>query len=88
MKSLLNDHGFSYFLNNQKVSQLQLNKVIQKIYDQFYQEFYACINLSSKMETFKKFSKRFKLEKYFMSVEAEKHRIALADFAALHIYLW
>ena len=80
VKSLLNDHGFSYIWNNQDVSQKQLNTVIQRMYDQFYQEFYACINVSSKMKTFKKISKLFILEKYITSVEVEKHRIALSRF--------
>ena len=80
VKSLLNDLGFSYLWNNQVISQLQLNMVIQRIYDHFYQTFNASTNLSSNMETFKEISKLFKLEKYITSVDVEKHRIALSRF--------
>ena len=80
VKLLLNELGFSYLWNNQEMSQLQLSMVIQRTHDQFYQEFYASINLSSKMETFKTISKHFKLEKYMTSVDVEKHRIALSRF--------
>ena len=62
------------------MSQLQFSMVIQRIQGQFYQEFYVSINLSSKMETFKTINYYFKLEKYIISVDVEKHRIALSRF--------
>ena len=43
VKLLLNELGFSYLWNNQEMSQLQLSMVIQRIHDQFYQEFCASI---------------------------------------------
>ena len=78
MKTLLNRLGFAYLWNSQEISQLQLIMVIQTIYDQFYQEFYATVNTASKMETFKTISKNFKFEKYLTSVDINKHRIALS----------
>ena len=78
VKTLLNNLGFSYLWNSQNISQLQLNMVIQTIYDQFYQEFYATINASSKLETFKTISKHFNLEKYITIIDIDKHRTALS----------
>ena len=78
MKTLLNRLGFAYLWNSQEISQLQLNMVMQTIYDQFYQEFYATVNTASKMETFKTISKNFKFERYLTSVDINKHRIALS----------
>ena len=78
VKTLLNSLGISYLWNSQSISQLQLNMVIQTIHDQFYQEFYATIDTSSKLETFRTINKHFKLENYITSIDIDKHRIALS----------
>ena len=76
--SLLNELGFSYLWNDQALSRSQLNMVIQRIYDHFFQEYYASYDISSKMDVFKTITKHFKLEKYISCIDIEKHRVALS----------
>lgn len=80
IKCLLNELGFSYLWINQEISQLQLNMVIQRVYDHFLQEFYTSVQLTSKMAIFKITTKHFQLEKYITSVNIDKHRISLSRF--------
>ena len=50
---LLNELGFTYLWNNQTLTKLQLEMVIQCIYDQYSQSGYGAVNASSKLENLK-----------------------------------
>ena len=77
VKMLLDELGFSHLWNEQSISHLQLELVVQRIHDHFLQTFYSSVEITSKLEVFKKLDKQFKLEKYITSVDIDKHRVAL-----------
>ena len=53
LKRLLDNLGFTYLWNSPNMSQLQfLNMVIQTVYDQFLQSWYADVNDSSKLSVY------------------------------------
>lgn len=78
--SLLNQLGFTYIWNSQNITKLQLNMVIQCVYDQYYQTYYESINSSSKLETLKCMNKIFGFEKYLSCISDDSHRIAVSRF--------
>ena len=59
--------------------------VIQTVYDQFLQSWYADVNDSSKLSVYHISNKIFKLEKYITDVENNNHRIALSRFRTSRI---
>ena len=63
VKMLLNEFGFTYLCNIQTMTKLQLQMVIQCIYDQYFQSWYSVVNTSSKLETC--LNKVFNFEKIF-----------------------
>ncbi|MEW8545044.1 MAG: reverse transcriptase family protein [Candidatus Thiodiazotropha sp.] len=80
VRTLLNELGFSYLWDSQSVSKLQLEKVIQMVYDQYYQSWYSDLNLSNKLDTIKSLNKIFCFEKYISCISNDRHRIALSRF--------
>ncbi|MEW8546880.1 MAG: reverse transcriptase family protein, partial [Candidatus Thiodiazotropha sp.] len=78
--SLLNNLGFTYIWNTQNITKMQLNMVIQCVYDQYCQSWYESINSSSKLETLKCLNKVFGFEKYLSCITVDGHRIALTRF--------
>ena len=80
VRNLLNELGFTYLWDLQCVSKLQLNMVIQTVYDQFCQNWYSELALSSKLDILKTLNKCFNFEKYLSCLNIEKHRIALTRF--------
>ena len=80
VRNLLNELGFTYLWDLQCVSKLQLNMVIQTVYDQFCQNWYSGLALSSKLDTLKTLNKCFNFEKYLSCLNIEKHRIAFTRF--------
>lgn len=77
---LLNDLGFSYLWNANTVSNLQLSRVIERVYDQFYQSWFESLRTSSKLSTYSKIKSKFGVEKYLHCVSNNKYRIELAKF--------
>ena len=53
IKSLLNELGFTYLWDNQTLTKLLVEMVIQCIYDQYFQSWYGAVNASSKLENLK-----------------------------------
>ena len=80
VNKLLNDLGFNYLWNNDNVTLLQLNKVIERLKDQYLQYFYSELNKCSKLITYNKIKKEFTREKYLDCVTNDKHRVALSRF--------
>lgn len=54
VETLLNDLGFSYLWNANTVSNLQLSRVIERVYDQFYRSWFESLRTSSKLSTYSK----------------------------------
>jgi hypothetical protein len=80
VKSLLNNLGFGYLWNNQNVSNIQIEKVIERIHDQFLQSWFSEIKAASKLDAFCQFKTSFQLEKYLNCVTNTKHQKALTRF--------
>lgn len=80
VRTLLNELGFTYLWDSQSMSKLQLDKVIQMVYDQFYQSWYSDLNLSNKLDTLKSLDKSFCFEKYVSCITNDKNRTALSRF--------
>ncbi len=62
VKSLLDNLGFSYSWNRNDVSKLQLNMVIQRLYDQYLQSWFGDIAISAKLSTYATFKSGFSME--------------------------
>ena len=80
VKTLLNNLGFAYLWNNENISRLQLNSVIDRLHDQYLQGFYAELRTSSKLSTYKEIKRCFTMEKYLACVKNAKHRTTLTRF--------
>lgn len=78
--SLLYQLSFTYIWNSQNITKLQLNMVIQCVYDKNYHTYYESINSASKLETLKCMNKVFGFGKYLSCYSDECHRIALSRF--------
>ena len=71
---LLNELGFSYLSDFQILCKLQLDMVIQTIYDQY------CQSWSNKLDTLKGVNKVFSFEKYISCISIEIHKVAPSRF--------
>ena len=80
VKTLLNNLGFAHLWNNENVLRLQLNRVIDRLHDQYLQGFYAELRMSSKLSTSNEIKRGLTMEKYLTCVNNTKHRIALTRF--------
>ena len=73
--------NLDFLWNNENVSRLQLNSVIDRLHDQYLQGFYAELHNSSKLSTYNEIKKKcFTTKKYLTCVKNAKHRIALTRF--------
>ena len=80
LKRLLDSLGFQFLWINQSMSRSQLNMVLQAVYDQFLQSWYADVGNTSKLSVYRHTDKHFKYENYLNDVVVEKHKIALSRF--------
>ena len=80
LKRLLDSLGFQFLWINQSMSRSQLNMVLQAVYDQFLQSWYADVGNTSKLSVYRLTDKHFKYENYLNDVVVEKHKIALSRF--------
>ena len=51
VKAMFSSLGFGYLWNVDTISKLQIEKVVERIYDQFLQGWYSDLSNSSKLET-------------------------------------
>ena len=77
IKNILNNLGFNYLWNNENESNMQLKRVIETLYDQHLQGFYAELRESSKLTTYNQIKGSFTTEKYLSCVKNVKHRTTL-----------
>ena len=59
-------------------TKLQINNVIERLYDQYYQEFFAMLDSKPKLKTYKTFKLQFCQEKYLTCIRNDLHRISLS----------
>ena len=77
LKSMLNDLGFSYLWNADTITSIQLQKVFERLYDQYLQKWFSELRTMSKLSTYNSFKSGFAIEKYLSCNTNEKYRIAL-----------
>ena len=75
---LLNNLGFNFLWNNSNVTNIQIDRAIERIIDQHLQSWYSQVDASPKLETYKTFKSSYEVEKYICSVSNVNHRKALA----------
>ena len=51
LKSMLNDLGFSYLWNADTITNILLQKVIERLYDQYLQKWFCVLRTMSKLST-------------------------------------
>ena len=78
IKNLLCEFGFAYLWESQSITNLQLQLVIQRLYDQYIQNWYSYVNNSPKLTTYKIVKIQFCHEKSFSCVLKNKHRVSLS----------
>ena len=69
-----------FLWNNEHITLLQLNKVIERLHDQYLQYFYSELSTCPKLITYNKIKREFIREKYLDCVTNDKVRIALSRF--------
>ena len=85
MKKLITDLGFNYLWNDNNVTKLQLNRMVETLHDQYLQKWFSDINNSSKLASYKMFKTVFDFEKYLTCIPNAKHITALSRFrCAVH----
>ena len=62
IRNLLNELGFSYVWDFQSISKLQLDMVIQTVYNQYCHVWYSELAQSNRLDTFKAVNKVFNFE--------------------------
>lgn len=72
--------GFDYLWNNGDITRLQLNKMIERLHDQFIQGWFSDLNNTSKLASYKIYKSIFELEKYIYCVSNNKYRVVLSRF--------
>ena len=64
VKHILNELNFGFLWNNMVATGIQLNNIIERLYDQYCQDFYALLNSQPKNITYKTIKVQFYHEKY------------------------
>ena len=77
-KQLLNKLGFSFQWNNSYITILQLTRIVERVYDQYYQNWFEALRTSSKLYTCRTIKTKFAAEKYLYCVTDGRHRSELA----------
>jgi len=80
LKTLIDNLGFSFLWNSDAISNLQVQELVSRVYDDFYQSWFSDLNSQSKLETYKLFKTNFEIEKYLCVVRSPKYRSCLTRF--------
>ena len=78
VQSLLNNLGLGYMWELRSLDDININTIIQRIYDNYLQSWFSEIEAFSKLQTYKVFKNEFGMEKYLLCVKNDKHRISLS----------
>lgn len=78
VRVLLNNLGFTYLWDSVgPISISQMNNVIERLHDQYYQTWYSSLDNLPKLSTYRTFKHTIGMEKYLNSITNDNHRIAL-----------
>ena len=81
VKQLLDNIGFTVLWNCEDILLLQVNQIIECLYDHFLQGWFGDdLNNISKLLTYMCFKSQFCIELYFDCLANKKHRIQLTRF--------
>lgn len=80
IKSLLDELGLTYIWLQQTEIVIPINLIKQRIFDSFYQSWYANINNSNRLLTYSRYKHEFKFENYLDFILEKKYKIALTQF--------
>ena len=80
LKAMLNELGLNYLWNNEALTNIQIERAIERLHDQYYQNWYSTLNTSPKLETYNIIKTNYNVEKYIDCVTNMKHRLALTRF--------
>ena len=69
VKKMLFELGFEYLCNNQSITRLQLQQVVQRLYDHYIQSWYNCFNNSSKLSAYRTVKTQFYFKKYLTCIQ-------------------
>ena len=69
VKKMLCELGFAYLWNSQSITRLQLLQVVQRLYDHYIQNWYSCLNNSSKLSAYRTVKTQFHFEKYLTCIQ-------------------
>ena len=68
---------FSYLFNHDNIINAQIKILIERVYDQYLQEWFRELNDMSKLSAYKSYKSQFYMEKYFECVTNESRRSKL-----------
>lgn len=80
VKNILDEMGFSYLWNESSITNVQLARIIERVYDQYYQGWNEALRNSSKLSTYRSIKTKVGTELYLEHVTNSKHRSELAKF--------
>lgn len=80
IKSILENLGMSNLWLHQQTYEIKLHIIKQRIFDQYYQTWYADINNSRRLSTYCRFKHTFNLETHLDNSTDKKFSIALSRF--------
>ena len=67
VRKMLFELGFAYLWNSQNITRLQLQQVVQRLYDHYIQTWYSCLNNSSKLSAYRIVKTQFHFEKKYLT---------------------
>ena len=80
LKAMLNELGLNYLWNNEALTNIQIERAIERLHDKYYQNWNSTLNTSPKLETYNIIKTNYNVEKYIDCVTNMKHRLALTRF--------
>lgn len=80
VRVMLDDLGFSHLWNCVTITNVQLHQVIQRVKDQYIQQWFHDIHNMSKLSTYCLFKDEFTIEKYVSCISNMNHFKALCRF--------
>lgn len=80
VNAMLEELGFSYLCNKEVIEPIDIQRVIQRIYDQYFQKWSTELKSFSKLDSYRLFKCDFKEEDYLNCIVNEKYRVALSRF--------
>ena len=77
VKQLLDCLGYSYLFHDANITKLQLTKIIETLYDQYYQHWYCILRESPKLKYYNMIKSNSGFEKYLNCIKCKKYLVAV-----------